>query len=128
MNNRKFRVLVMDDEDHIRDILCEMILELGYEVASAPDGSEAIQIFKENFNAGVPFDIVILDLIVKKGLGGRDTLKILREIKPDSKYIISSGLGDSTFIKYKEEGFDAKLSKPYSIDDVEKLLIDASKS
>ena len=87
----KGKVLIMDDEQAVRTIAVEMLSHIGYEVESARDGAEAMSQFIKARKSGRPFDIVVLDLIVADGMGGRDTIKKLIDIDPTVKAIVSSG-------------------------------------
>ncbi len=114
---RKGKILVMDDEDIIRDVVQAMIESLGHAAECAATGEEAIGRFAEALNAGRPFDIVILDLTVKGGMGGEQTVSRIREMDPAVKAVVSSGYADDPIISdYRSHGFDAFLDKPYMID------------
>jgi CheY-like chemotaxis protein len=120
---RKARVLLMDDEDIVRNIAGVMIRSLGHEVEVAEDGEEAIGKYREAIRSGRPFDIVIMDLTVRGGMGGEDTLKEILRIDPNIRAIVSSGYTDSSAIaEYKAVGFRACLTKPYDIDSLNAVL------
>jgi two-component system cell cycle sensor histidine kinase/response regulator CckA len=87
----KGRILVMDDEELIRKLAKELLMELGYEVSLAREGSEAIDIYKQAMSDTRPFDLVIMDLTIPGGLGGKQTISALLEIDPHVKTIVSSG-------------------------------------
>lgn len=113
---RKFRILLMDDEELIRDIAGEMLRSLGHEVEFAINGEEAIAKYRESLLTGAKYDIVILDLTIRGGMGGEEVIKALLEIDPDIKAVVSSGYADSSAIsQYQPLGFSACLAKPYSI-------------
>jgi two-component system cell cycle sensor histidine kinase/response regulator CckA len=117
------RVLIMDDEEMIREMAGDLIRELGYEVALAKDGMEALDIYKSALHEGRRFDAVILDLTVPGGIGGAQTLASLSEIDPDVKAIVSSGYyGDSIMSDYAAHGFRAVLPKPYDIKRLSQVL------
>ncbi|MFC1986777.1 response regulator [Chloroflexota bacterium] len=117
------RVLVMDDEETIRELLYTELTEVGYDVEPTHDGVEAIEQYRGAKEAGQPFDAVILDLTVPGGMGGKETIKKLLEIDPDVKAIVSSGYAtDSTMSDYKKYGFSAVVTKPYSVGQLEKTL------
>jgi two-component system cell cycle sensor histidine kinase/response regulator CckA len=113
---RKFRILLMDDEELIRNIAGEMLRSLGHEVEFAVKGEEAIARYRESLLSGAKFDIVILDLTIRGGMGGEEAIKALREIDPGVKAVVSSGYaGSSAISQYQPLGFRACLAKPYSI-------------
>ncbi len=113
---RSGRILLMDDEEVLRDVAKAMIEELGHHVESASDGKAALEKFMQEKEAGRPFDIVIFDLTVKGGMGGEEAIRILRRTDPEVKAIVSSGYADNPVISdFRSYGFAAYLNKPYSI-------------
>jgi two-component system cell cycle sensor histidine kinase/response regulator CckA len=111
------RVLVMDDEPVIRDVAREIFACLGHEAAFASHGAEAIEKYEAARRTGNPFDVVILDLTIRGGMGGAETVRRLREIDPAVKAIVSSGYSDDDVrADYRKQGFQAFLKKPYDID------------
>ncbi|MCD6185632.1 MAG: response regulator [Deltaproteobacteria bacterium] len=119
----KGRVLVMDDEAMVLEVSRAMIESLGYETAFAENGAEAVAKYKEAMDRGKPFDIVILDLTVQGGMGGRGAIKRLLEIDPQVKAIVSSGYSvDSAMAKFEEYGFIDVLAKPYKLETLSKIL------
>ena len=119
----KVRVLVMDDEELIRDLVTEQLRELGHEVDVAAHGEATLAKYKEAAVAGHPFDIVILDLTIRGGMGGLETIQKLIEIAPDVKAVVSSGYSaDASIASYRECGFQAFLKKPYNISELRALL------
>jgi CheY-like chemotaxis protein len=114
---RKGKILLMDDESMVRTVAMEMIEALGHEGEGAADGEDAIEKFREAIQSGRPFDIVILDLTVKGGMGGEQAIRKLQEIDPHVKAIVSSGYADNPVVSdYLSYGFAAFLNKPYRID------------
>lgn len=115
----KGRVLLMDDEEPIRDLAQEMLEWLGYEAALARDGSEAIDMYKSAMDSGHPFDGIILDLTVPGGMGGIEAIGRLLEIDPGVKAIVSSGYSnDPVMADYQKRGFKGVVPKPYSIQEL----------
>jgi signal transduction histidine kinase/CheY-like chemotaxis protein len=126
------RLLVMDDEEALRNLLKAVLTKLGYEVQTARDGVEAIALSAAAKAAGKDFDAVLLDLTVSGGMGGMETVARLRELDPSTKVIVSSGYSDaavmSDFLKY---GFDAVIPKPWTateIGEVFRRVLDADPS
>jgi CheY-like chemotaxis protein len=120
---RAGRILLMDDDEMIRDVARHMIESLGHEIASARDGEEAIAMFRQAEEAGSPFDIIILDLTVKGGMGGEEAIRRIREQSPTVKAVVSSGYADNPVVAaYRSYGFMAYLNKPYRIDDLRECL------
>jgi PAS domain S-box-containing protein len=116
-------ILVMDDEEMIRDVASAVLAELGYKVYLAQDGTEAVNIYQQSRNLERPFAAVILDLTVPGGMGGEEALKRLRAIDPGVKAIVSSGYSnDPIMADYKQYGFNAVIAKPYKIADMSAAL------
>ena len=117
------RILIMDDEEMIRNLAGNILKRLGYEPAFAQNGEEAIALYQEALNAGTPFDAVILDLTVKGGLGGKETIQKLTAIDPHVRGIVSSGYAnDPGVTNYREYGFCAVVAKPYRIKEISDQL------
>jgi len=119
----KRRILVMDDEEIILEVIGEMLRQLGYESAFARDAAEAIELYKQAKTSNQPFAAVIMDLTVPGGMGGKEAVKQLLAIDPKVKVIASSGYSiDPVMSDYKKYGFSGAIAKPYRIEDLEKLL------
>jgi len=110
------RLLVMDDEETLRTLMVTVLLRLGYEVLSARDGAEAIDLYEAAILTGRGFDAVLLDLTVRGGMGGAETAKRLKELDPSAKLIASSGYSDAPVMSsFREYGFDDVLPKPWVV-------------
>jgi CheY-like chemotaxis protein len=119
----KGKVLLMDDEQIILDVTLEVLNYLEYEVMFARDGQAALGLYKNEKEAGRPFDLVILDLSVPEGLGGKETIALLKAYDPAVKAIVSTGhSNDPVVLDFMRYGFSGKLSKPYKISDLKELL------
>ncbi|MER3446479.1 MAG: hypothetical protein C4291_06340 [Candidatus Dadabacteria bacterium] len=119
----KRRVLIMDDEEMIREIVGEMLNLIGYEFEFASDGAEAIEIYKRAKEENRPFDAVILDLTIPGGMGGREAIEKLVSVDPGIRAIVSSGYSDDKVMsEYEKYGFKGVLSKPYTIEGLSKAL------
>lgn len=119
----KGRILFMDDEASLRKLVNRMMQNLGYHVESATDGDEAIRMARDAVQAGIPFDVVILDLTVPGGMGGKEAIKHLREIDPDIKAIVSSGYSnDPVLSNYEHYGFQGIATKPFDFKALSKIL------
>jgi len=109
------RVLVMDDEEAIRELTSQLLSTLGYEVTAVPDGLEAVRIYERALRKGEHFQAVILDATVRGGMGGVATIERLRSMDPKVNAIICSGYSDeaalSEFLAY---GFRGALPKPFT--------------
>jgi CheY-like chemotaxis protein len=119
----KGKVLLMDDEQIILDVTGEILTFLKYDVMSAKDGQAAIDLYKKEKAAGSPFDIVILDLSVPNGLGGKETIELLRNVDPEVKAVVSSGYTNDPVVQdFLRYGFSERLTKPYNIQEMRNLL------
>jgi PAS domain S-box-containing protein len=120
---RKGRILVMDDEEVVRNIVGIMIGELGHEAELAAHGEEAVAKYREALSSGKRFDVVILDLTIRGGLGGRETIERLLAIDPAVTAVVSSGYSDDAVVSdHKTYGFKAYLAKPYRFEDLRDAL------
>jgi PAS domain S-box-containing protein len=116
------RVLLMDDEAFVLETASEGLQYLGYTVVTATDGKKAIDLYKKAQKTN-PFDVVIMDLTVPGGMGGKETIKMLREIDPSVKAVVASGYStDPIMSHYREYGFDSVVVKPYTIADLSRAL------
>ena len=105
------RILVIDDEEEIRDILKQMLELEGYQVITAMDGNEGIKLFKQD-----PFDLVITDIIMPDKEGIETIIELRREF-PDVKIISISGggrIGPHDYLKMsKKLGAERSFTKPF---------------
>jgi len=123
------RVLVVDDEDAIRDLVEFTLTRLGYKVWQAATALEGVNIYREKFEADERFDAVILDLTLPGGIGGKEALKKLIEIDPTVNAIVSSGYAtDATMSRYQDFGFRGVIAKPYEAAELGKIVHDVIES
>jgi PAS domain S-box-containing protein len=119
----KGKILVMDDEKPVREVVASMLEYMGHKVKTAVDGIEAVGLYEKSLKSGRPFDVVILDLTVPGAMGGKETIKQLLAIDPNVIAIVSSGYSKnrvlSDFAKY---GFSGIVSKPYNLETLRKEL------
>lgn len=119
------KILLMDDEERIRTVTGQILKMLGYEAELAPNGQEAIEMYRQAMESGAPFTAVILDLTIPGGMGGKEAIKKLLEIDPNVKAIVSSGYSnDPTMSGFREHGFSGIVAKPYRVAELKKVLDD----
>jgi PAS domain S-box-containing protein len=117
------KILLMDDDEMVRDFAKELISGLGYEVSLSKNGEEAIELFYNALQSNSPFDLVILDLTIPGGIGGIEVIKVLLEKQPEIKAIVSSGYSnDPVMSGYKQYGFKGVIPKPYKIEELSQVL------
>jgi PAS domain S-box-containing protein len=119
----KGRVLVMDDDAGVRQVAGKILAHLGYEAEFAVDGSEAIDKYQVAQKSGRPFDLVIMDLTIPGGMGGKEALQALRRLDPHTRAIVSSGYADDPIMThYQDYGFCGVIKKPYKVDTFSHVL------
>ena len=117
------RVLFMDDESILQELVGAMLSHLGYDVVCAAHGVEALEHYREAQSVGQPFSAVIVDLTVPGGMGGHETVQRLREMDPRVKAIVSSGYSnDPIMAEFRRHGFDAAIAKPYQMSELGGVL------
>jgi CheY-like chemotaxis protein len=120
------KILVMDDEEVIRDVSNALLTHLGYNVEVAVEGVEAIEMYEKAMKSENPFEAVILDLTNKVGMGGAEAMAKLLEIDSDVKAIVTTGYSNDPIInKFREHGFRGTLPKPFNLDHLKTALQDA---
>jgi PAS domain S-box-containing protein len=119
----KGKILVMDDESIVREVLSKMLQTMGYEVKLAEDGIKAIELYTRAQDTGDPFATVILDLTVPGGMGGKEAMARLLQIDPQVRAIVSSGYSDDPVMaNFQRYGFSEVIAKPYKISELHKVL------
>jgi PAS domain S-box-containing protein len=123
IQEKRGRVLLMDDEEMILEITAEILGTLGYQVVFARDGDEAVRLYRESKDSGQPFHAVILDLTIPGGMGGKEAIQKLIEIDPHVKGIVSSGYSnDPVMADFRKYGFSGIISKPFLIEELNEAL------
>jgi CheY-like chemotaxis protein len=122
-DNLAGRILFMDDEEPIRTIAESLLKRLGFEVTTVCDGHEAVRVYAEGGRSGKHFDLVIMDLTVPGGMGGKAAMLELLKIDPNVKGIVSSGYSsDPVMANYRAHGFSGMVAKPYKLTDLAKTI------
>jgi len=117
------RILLMDDEEMIRNVVSSMLNLLGYEAVLTSDGAEAVAVYQTNLTADRSFDAVIMDLTIPGGMGGAEAVKKILALNPQARVIVSSGYShDPILNNYKAFGFCNIISKPYQLLDLSRVL------
>jgi len=120
---RAKKVLIMDDDAMICKVVTKMLERSGYIIETAPDGEQAIEMYKQAMETENPFDAIVMDLTIPGGMGGQEAIKYLLEIDPDVRAVVSSGYAiDPVMANYVEYGFKGIAGKPYSKSAITEVL------
>ncbi len=116
------KILIMDDEEMVRTITKEMLTLLGHEVELSANGEEAIKLYQESIT-NRKFDLVLMDLTIPGGMGGKEAVQEIINIDPKAKVIVSSGYSnDPIMANPKDYGFCTAIGKPYRLNDLSKVI------
>jgi len=119
----KIKIMVMDDEEIVRNVVKSMLSVMGHEVVSAHDGAEALELYREHHDSGAPVDIIIMDLTIPGGMGGKDAVKEVLAFDADAKVIVSSGYSnDPIMANFREYGFCASIVKPCQLQELTRII------
>ena len=117
------RILVMDDEVMILDISVDLMEHLGHAAVAVQNGEEAVARYKQAMADGLPFDVVIMDLTIPGGMGGKEAVREILKLDPAAKVVASSGYSsDPVMATFQEYGFVGVIAKPYTIQQIKILL------
>lgn len=117
------RILVMEDEETVMEVVGSTLRHFGYEVAFAHDGAEALATYQTALQLGKPFDAILLDLTIPGGMGGKETIAKLLAIDPAVKAIVASGYAnDPILANFHQYGFCGQIAKPYQADTLHQVL------
>ena len=113
----------MDDEEVVRKLVRRLLEQMGHEVELVEDGQGAVEAYESAKGQGRPFDAVMLDLTVRDGVGGKETVRELLKIDPAVKAIVMSGYAnDPAVLEPERYGFKGVLAKPFDRDSLCKVL------
>lgn len=117
------RILVMDDEPRIRQLCSQILSTMGFYVETAQNGNEALELYKARKGSDQAFDIVVMDLIIPGGHGGRETIQKLLEYDSKAKAIVASGSSnDPCVVDFENYGFKGAIVKPFQVMELGTLI------
>ncbi|MCG8687641.1 MAG: response regulator [Desulfobacterales bacterium] len=117
------RILVMDDEEHIRSITKKMLEKFGYTVTLTEDGRQAVEEYKKAFASGTRYDLVILDLTIPGGMGGKEASQEILTLDPDAHVVVSSGYSnDPVMANYDSYGLKGIIPKPFRLAELKETV------
>ena len=117
------KILLMDDDEVLRMLTSKKLVRMGFDIETAREGDEAVAMYQAALDAGRPYDVVILDLVIQEGLGGKRALAKLLKIDPGVRAIVSSGfINDPAMSAFWEDGFIEILPKPYKSNELERVI------
>ena len=120
---RRGKVLVMDDEEGLRNLLGRSLQRMGHEVELVDDGRSAAEAYRSAKLLGRPFDAVLLNLTGRAGVGGQEAIPALLEIDPAAKAIVMSGHAHAPAVLEPERfGFKGVLAKPFETAKLREVL------
>lgn len=120
----KKKILVMDDEDMVGEIACQMLKYLGFDGIWVANGEEAIQEYDKQKKAGQAYAAIIMDLTIPGGMGGKEAIVEILALDPTVKAFVSSGYSqDPIMVNYKDYGFAGAIAKPFDIAAVQQILV-----
>ncbi len=120
---RKGTIMVMDDDEQVRNISQAMIAMMGHKVMLAKDGAEALKLYTDSLDNHTPIDLIIMDLTIPGGMGGTEAVQKILTINPEAKVIVSSGYSnDPAMANFRDYGFCSAIAKPYKLAELEKAI------
>ncbi len=121
--NRKGKILIMDDEEIVGDIAKQMLDFLGYDVVLVKEGKEAVALYKSRLQTSERFQIVIMDLTIPGGMGGKEAVGQILAIDPEAKVVVSSGYtNDPIMANCSAYGFSGAIAKPFDLESLKKIV------
>jgi PAS domain S-box-containing protein len=118
------KILIMDDEPFVRDIASRMLSLLGFEVAVASDGEEAVQMYQQALQTPAEsYAAVIMDLTIPGGMGGKEAAEEILRIDDSAVLLVSSGYSnDPVMAEFKKYGFCGAVAKPFDMKELSGIM------
>ena len=117
------RVLILEDEPLIRQLMSATLKSIGCEVDQTIDGADTIARYADAMEKGSPYQLLIMDLSIPNGMGGLQAMDQILQKDPQARAIVSSGYCDDPVLsRYLDYGFRAVLPKPYQPQDLQQMV------
>ena len=117
------RILVLDDEPMMREIMLKFLEHLGFNAVAVDDGRDAINMYIKEKESGKPFNALIFDMTIKGGMGGREAIEEIRKYDKDILAFVMSGYHEDPVLAHPQDyGFNGGLCKPFTLEELEAML------
>ena len=113
------QILLMDDDEMVSEVAQAMLQYLGHETILARDGQEAIRLYRQSLEKDHKFELIIMDLTIPGGMGGKEAVREIHKIDPEARVIVASGYSnDPIMASFAEYGFCAAVIKPFQMQEL----------
>jgi CheY-like chemotaxis protein len=113
----------MDDEEPILKMAEKLMHRMGLEFEAVADGKAAVESYVKAKESGRPFDLVVMDLTIPGGMGGREAISVLMAYDPKARAIVSSGYSsDLAMSDFRKHGFRGMVAKPYDVSELASII------
>lgn len=116
-------ILVIDDEDIVRNVIKNLLKSIGYNAETACTVEEGLELYTARKSEGSPFNAVIMDLTIRGGISGKKGVQLFKDRHPESKIIVASGYSnDPVLARFEEYGFFDALMKPIELKELSRIM------
>lgn len=117
------KILVMDDEDMVGEIACQMLEYLGFDAVWVANGEEAVKEYTNPRNGEKGYDAIIMDLTIPGGMGGEEAVGAILAFDPAARVFVSSGYSnDPVMLNFRKHGFTGAIAKPFDLAAMQRIL------
>ena len=117
------KILVLDDEEQLREIMRLILGRLGHQVLTAGEGREAVALYRQAMATAAPIDLTIMDLTIPGGMGGKEAVGEILALNPRAMVVVASGYSsDPVLANFRDYGFTAAIAKPFRLEEIARLL------
>lgn len=128
-NLKGHRVLIMEDEGGLRDLMVEVSRSLGLETTACCNGREAVCAFDAALSEGRPFSLVVSDLMIPGDMGGREMISQLRSRSVAFRALAVTGFSTDRFVEdFQQQGFEVIVGKPFTVDELKTRIVELMES